>query len=196
MAHRNSCQCNTVDGRSVICLKGIGGYDGVVVRRVEVGIKGDGAPLIGCEVYGHDIIGKRGDGLLPITHAVGNISRERPGRVERQFSVIVAILCDARMGDEHVSKSLIGHTLIGLRHDMTVQNAFCLNISALPDELLGLGYPWRSALGEVVVRAAGPYRFFIQSYALCGRPAKDHGPQPSVAQGQSIRPHLGRFGIP
>src|SRR4051812_8162526 len=49
---------------------------------------------------------------------------------------------------------------------------------------------------RVVVRLAGPDSMLVELDALVGRPAKNHGPHPAVANWKRVRPDLRRLLVP
>ena len=152
--------------------------------------------LVGGKSYHHYVIGKRGNDLALIVDAMGCPAGEAAGRIQTQFAIILRIAIHAGSRDIDITKGLVRHSEVGIRHDFLGTHILCLAVFALPDEVL---HDWKSCLGMrigILVRLSCPNGFLVQLQAFGGWNAIYHGTQTAITQRQGIGPDQRWFVVP
>ena len=174
----------------------IGTDDDIIVRGSKVGIEGDAMRLVGRESYHHYIIGKGGDNLALIGDTMGCPAGEAAGRIQTQFAIILRIAIHPGSRDIDITKGLVRHSEVGIRHDFLGTHILCLTVFALPDEVL---HDWKSCLGMrigILVRLSCPDGFLVQLQTFGGWNAIYHSTQTAITQRQGIGPDQRWFVVP
>jgi hypothetical protein len=79
---------------------------------------------------------------------------------------------------------------------MPHRQLFRLSLFVLEEQLADLRQVLSGAVVRVVVGPAAPERVLVELIAVFRRVAEDHGPEPAVTDGQSLRPLPGRRIVP
>ena len=162
----------------------------------EHGSEGDGGWPVGSDAHGHDIAAKGCEILALVVDAIGGISGDGTGRVERQLTVVAGVGTLTGETEVEVAEGLVRHAVVGAALHMLGGQVLGFLVAALPNQLAHLGQVFQGLGVGVVVGLPGPDGLLVQLQPVGGHIAVDHGPQTAVADGKGLVPVLCRSVVP
>ena len=170
--------------------------DDVGVWCGKVDVEGNHAWLRGGETNGDHIVGKGGDDLPPILHAVHRVGGHGQGRVEAQLTPVLRIALGLRHRDIHIAEGLVGHTPVGGRHHLLRGHVLRFLVLSFEEQPLDYRDGLSGLRIGILVGLPRPDGLLVELHMLGRGDAIDHGAQSAIAKREGIGPHLCRTVIP
>ncbi|OPZ95234.1 MAG: hypothetical protein BWY72_02207 [Bacteroidetes bacterium ADurb.Bin416] len=172
------------------------GYGVFLVWCGQIDIQGDGGRLAGCKADNNDGIGVRGQVFAFVGHTGYVILHAGYSRTDIQAAFVISVFGVGGEIQIEVAHALIGHTVIGLRHDFCRSQVLSFLVLALKHQASDFGQGLQGIGTGIVVGRSGPNGFFVELNAIGHRSGKNHGAHTAVADGQGCIPVGGGLIIP